>query len=57
MFEQAFNTIDNKLRQLMIDAVTDDWLYQVEFRHKVTKVSERLTTTSLWGGYTPDDTK
>lgn len=44
-----------ELKQLMFGVVTDEWLLQIAVRDKNTKVAEKLTTTSLWGGYTPDD--
>jgi hypothetical protein len=44
-----------QLKQLMPGTVNDDWLLQIQVRDKGTKAAEKLTTMSLWGGYTPDE--
>lgn len=47
----------NELKEFMYEAVTDDWLIEVDLIEKSTKAAERITTKSLWGGYTPDEEK
>lgn len=44
----------SKLKELMSDTITDDWLFEIELRDKGRQVIEKINTLSLWGGYTPD---
>jgi len=52
---EILDAMVNELKSLMTDTVTDDWLYEIQLKEKVTKAVEKITTQSLWGGYTPDE--
>ncbi|MBU1862364.1 MAG: hypothetical protein KKH94_01715 [Candidatus Omnitrophica bacterium] len=42
-----------KLKELMPNQITDDWLNRIKCKDKKTGSTKNITIDSLWGGYTP----
>ncbi len=57
--QKALEVLDamiKELKDLLKDVITDDWLWEIDIRPKQSGQSDRITVTSLWGGYTPKST-
>lgn len=56
--QQILEVIDGmvtRLKEYLPERITDTWLQEIELRTKQDGSSLRITTRSLWGGYTPDE--
>lgn len=57
--QKALEVLDamiKELKDLLKDIITDDWLWEIDIRAKQSGQLNRITVTSLWGGYTPKST-
>ena len=50
---EVLDAMIKELKDLLKDVITDDWLWEIDIREKKSGKSDRITVTSLWGGYTP----
>ncbi len=56
--EKAINVVkemENKLKELMPNQITKDWLKKIKCIDKNTKNAMTISIDSLWGGYTPNE--
>jgi len=55
--EKALKILDsmlNKLKEFLSDKINETWLSEINFVSKDKSDAQKITTDSLWGGYTPD---
>jgi len=54
---KAIEVLDNMVKNLqdfLSEAITEEWLWEIELQARDTGQRMRITVDSLWGGYTPE---
>lgn len=51
---KIFDSMLNKLKEFLSDKINETWLSEINFVSKDKSDAQKITTNSLWGGYTPD---